>query len=121
MSQRDQRLTSGVDLSLRQALYAGGGIRAGIRQAESTVRAERAFLVATEQQVLLDTVDAYSATWRDRAVLDLALTNETRIRRQLQATRDRFEVGEVARTDVAQARRQPPLPGGREQSRRPPQ
>jgi TolC family type I secretion outer membrane protein len=96
-------LTSGVNLSVRQPLYAGGGIQAGIRQAENAVRAERAFLVATEQQVLLDAVDAYTATWRDRAVLDLAQTNETRIRRQLQATRDRFEVGEVARTDVAQA------------------
>lgn len=103
VSERDERLTSGVNLSVRQPLYAGGGIQAGIRQAENSVRAERAFLVATEQLVLLDVVDAYTATWRDRAVLDLARTNETRIRRQLQATRDRFEVGEVARTDVAQA------------------
>jgi TolC family type I secretion outer membrane protein len=103
ISERDDRLTRGVNLSVRQPLYAGGGIQAGIREAESAVRAERAFLVATEQAVLLDAVDAYTATWRDRAVLDLALTNETRIRRQLQATRDRFEVGEVARTDVAQA------------------
>ena len=103
ISERDDRLTRGVNLSVRQPLYAGGGIQAGIRQAENAVRAERAFLVATEQQVLLDAVDAYTATWRDRAVLDLAQTNETRIRRQLQATRDRFEVGEVARTDVAQA------------------
>ncbi len=103
VTERDDRVTRGVDLSLRQPLYAGGGIRAGIREAENAVRAERAFLVATEQQVLLDAVDAYTATWRDRAVLDLALTNETRIRRQLEATRDRFEVGEVARTDVAQA------------------
>jgi TolC family type I secretion outer membrane protein len=103
VSERDDRLARGVNLSVRQPLYAGGGIQAGIREAESAVRAERAFLVATEQTVLLDAVDAYTATWRDRAVLDLALTNETRIRRQLQATQDRFEVGEVARTDVAQA------------------
>jgi TolC family type I secretion outer membrane protein len=103
VSERDDRMTQGVNLSARQPLYAGGGIRAGIRQAENQVRAERAFLLATEQQVLLDAVDAYTSTWRDRSVLDLALTNETRIGRQLQATRDRFEVGEVARTDVAQS------------------
>ena len=36
-------------------------------------------------------------------MLDLALNNEERLKRQLEATRDRFEVGEVARTDVAQA------------------
>jgi TolC family type I secretion outer membrane protein len=103
VSERDERLTSGVNLSLRQPLYAGGGIQAGIRQAENEVRAERAFLLATEQDVLFDAVDAYTATWRDRVVLELTLANEQRIRRQLQATRDRFEVGEVARTDVAQA------------------
>lgn len=103
ITERDEQVGSGVNLSLRQALYAGGGIRAGVRQAENVVRAERAFLVATEQAVLLDAVDAYTATWRDRAVLELAQTNATRLQRQLQATRDRFEVGEVARTDVAQA------------------
>lgn len=103
VSPRDERLSSGVNLSMRQPLYAGGGILAGIRQAENAVRAERAFLVATEQTVLLDAVDAYTATWRDRVVLELARTNATRLERQLQATRDRFEVGEVARTDVAQA------------------
>jgi TolC family type I secretion outer membrane protein len=67
------------------------------------VRAERARLYGLEQQVLLDTVDAYTAAYRDQSVLDLALNNEERLQRQLEATRDRFEVGEVARTDVAQA------------------
>ena len=53
--------------------------------------------------MLLDAVDAYTAVYRDQVVLDLALNNEERLQRQLEATRDRFEVGEVARTDVAQA------------------
>ncbi len=52
---------------------------------------------------MLDSVDAYTAAYRDQSVLDLALNNEERLQRQLEATRDRFEVGEVARTDVAQA------------------
>jgi len=103
ISERDDRVVRGVNLSVRQSLYAGGGIQAGVRRAENEVRAERAFLLAIEQQVLFDVIDAYTATWRDRAVLELAITTEQRIRRQLQATRDRFEVGEVARTDVAQA------------------
>ncbi len=103
LAERDNRLGRGVALALRQPLYAGGGIEAGIRRAENQVRAERAFLLSTQQSVLLETVDAYTATWRDRAVLELARINETRLRRQLEATRDRFEVGEVARTDVAQA------------------
>jgi TolC family type I secretion outer membrane protein len=97
------RRGAGVALSLRQNLYAGGGTQAAVRRAEQQVRAERGRLVATEQQVLLGAVEAYSATWRDRAVLELARNNRDRIARQLQATRDRFNVGEVSRTDVAQA------------------
>ncbi|MCH7553786.1 MAG: TolC family protein, partial [Chloroflexi bacterium] len=45
----------------------------------------------------------YMDVLRDQAVLKLAINNEQRLRRQLEAARDRFEVGEVTRTDVAQA------------------
>ena len=74
-----------------------------MRRAESQVLSERANLLATEQNVLLNAVDAYATAWQDRSVLELALNNEQRLRRELEATRDRFRVGEVARTDVAQA------------------
>ena len=67
------------------------------------MRLERARLQAIEQDVLLDAVTAYTSLLAAQAVLDFAVQNETRLRRQLQATRDRFEVGEVTRTDVAQA------------------
>ncbi len=97
------RLGRSVNLTLRQNLYSGGGTQAQVSQAENQVRAQRARLYGLEQQVLLDTVDAYTAAYRDQVVLDLALNNEERLKRQLEATRDRFEVGEVARTDVAQA------------------
>lgn len=97
------RTTRRIGAQIRQNLYAGGATTAATSRAENLVRAERANLLALEQRVLLDAIDAYTAVWRDRAVLDLALNNEQRLRRQLQATRDRFQVGEVARTDVAQA------------------
>ncbi|GBD44101.1 Outer membrane efflux protein BepC [bacterium HR40] len=90
-------------LTLRQNLYAGGATTAAVERAEQQVLAERGRLAASEQQVLLAAVEAYSATWRDRAVLEFARNNRDRIARQLQATRDRFAVGEVSRTDVAQA------------------
>ena len=80
---------------------AGGGTGASVRQAENQVRAAQADLLATEQTVLLDAVDAYSTAWQNGSVLNLALNNEQRLRRQLEATRDRFRVGEVARTDGA--------------------
>jgi TolC family type I secretion outer membrane protein len=95
--------TKSTSLTVSQSLYAGGATIANTSRAENLVSAGRAQLVATEEQVLLNSVTAYVAAWRDRAVLDLALNNEQRLRRQLQATRDRFQVGEVARTDVAQA------------------
>lgn len=98
-----KRTTKQIGVTLQQNLYAGGGTRAGVDQAENQVQAERARLVALEQEVLLDAVDAYTATWRDQAVLELALNNAQRLRRQLEATRDRFRYGEIAQTDVAQA------------------
>jgi TolC family type I secretion outer membrane protein len=88
---------------VRQNLYAGGGTQAQVSRAEHQVTAQRARLIGLEQQVLLDAVSAYTAVFRDQRVLELALNNEERLGRQLEATQDRFEVGEVARTDVAQA------------------
>jgi TolC family type I secretion outer membrane protein len=95
--------TKSTSLTVSQSLYAGGATVANTSRAENLVSAGRAQLVATEEQVLLNSVTSYVAAWRDRAVLDLALNNEQRLRRQLQATQDRFQVGEVARTDDAQA------------------
>jgi TolC family type I secretion outer membrane protein len=97
------RNTKSATLTIQQSLYAGGGTQAQTSRAENLVQAGRAQLVATEQTVLLNAVQAYTAAWRDLAVLDLALNNEQVLRRQLQQTRDQFAVGEVARTDVAQA------------------
>jgi TolC family type I secretion outer membrane protein len=103
-SQGDADLdSSAVGVTLSQPLYRGGGLDANLRASENTVRANRANLITTEQQVLYNAVQAYAGVWRDRSVLELAINNEKRLQRQLQATRDRFNVGEVARTDVAQA------------------
>ena len=95
--------SSALGLNVTQPLYRGGGLDANLRASENTVRASRANLISTEQQVLYDAVRAYAGVWRDRSVLELAVSNEKRLQRQLQATQDRFNVGEVARTDVAQA------------------
>lgn len=92
-----------LTFSLEQSLYRGGRTVAGVKRAENLVLADRARLAEVEQDVLLDTVTAYMDVLRDGAVLDLAVNNEQRLRRQLEAARDRFEVGEVTRTDVAQA------------------
>ncbi len=88
---------------LDQDLYSGGETVANTERAERLVRAERARLWAIEQSVLLDAATVYSNLLAAQAVLDFATQNVDRLRRQLQATQDRFDVGEVTRTDVAQA------------------
>jgi len=72
------------------------------RQAESQVDAARETLRVTEQQVLLDAATAYMNLLRDQAVLDLQRRNVEVLTEQLKQTRDRFNVGEVTRTDGAQ-------------------
>jgi TolC family type I secretion outer membrane protein len=90
-------------LVLDQDLYSGGETVANTERAERLVRAERSRLLAIEQSVLLDAATVYTNLLAAQAVLDFAGQNEERLRRQLQATQDRFDVGEVTRTDVAQA------------------
>ncbi len=90
-------------LTIDQNLFAGGETSATMRRAERLVRLERSRLTITEQDILLRAVEAYTSLLNDLAVLELAIQNENRLKRQLQATKDRFEVGEVTRTDVAQA------------------
>ena len=90
-------------VSVSQPLYRGGRTVASTREAENLVRAGRAQLAEVEQDVLLLAVSGYLNVLRDEAVAMLNNNNEQILRRQLEATRDRFSVGEVTRTDVAQA------------------
>lgn len=92
-----------ADLTVTQPLYRGGRTVAGTERAENEVYAERARLASTEQQVLLNAVTAFMSVWADEAVLRLNINNEQVLQRQLQASQDRFEVGEITRTDVAQS------------------
>lgn len=74
-----------------------------VRRAESTVQAERATLLDTEQTVLLNAATAYLDVLRDQEVLALDVNNERILKRQLAAARDRYKAGEYTRTDVSQA------------------
>lgn len=91
------------EITVEQPVFRGGRTVAQTRRAEAQVQAGRAELIGTEQDILQDGVRAYMNVHRDQAVLDLNIRNEQRLRSQLQATRDRFQVGEVTRTDVSQA------------------
>ncbi len=97
------RDTTQVQGSVTQPIYRGGRTVASTRRAENQVLAQRARLLATEQQVLQDTVNSYVAVIRDQEEVRLNINNEQVLGRQLQATNERFRVGEITRTDVAQA------------------
>jgi TolC family type I secretion outer membrane protein len=90
-------------VTVRQPIFDGFGTIAGTSQAENQVQSGRAQLTDTEQNVLLLAVTAYMNVVRDASVLDLNRNNEKVLQRQLEATQARFEVGELTRTDVAQA------------------
>ncbi|MBK18884.1 MAG: type I secretion protein TolC [Rhodospirillaceae bacterium] len=92
-----------ASVSVEQNVFNGWRTESGIESAEQAVLSQRAQLLSTEQRIMLDTGTSYMDVIRDEAVLKLNQSNERVLRRQLEATRDRFEVGEVTRTDVAQA------------------
>jgi TolC family type I secretion outer membrane protein len=89
--------------TIEQPLFRGGRTLAATRGAEHAVLAERARLLTVEQVVLRDAATAYTNVVRDQSVLELNILAEQRFARELEATKDRFQVGEVTRTDVFQA------------------
>ncbi|TWT10642.1 TolC family outer membrane protein [Reyranella sp. CPCC 100927] len=101
---REQELRpNNYALSVTQPLFRGGKTVAQTRSAESDVLAERATLTDREQAVLLGTVSSYSDVVRDDATVLLRRNNVRVLQEQLAATNARFRVGELTRTDVAQA------------------
>jgi outer membrane protein len=93
----------GYSVTLTQPLFVGFQNINAIRQAKATVQAGREGLRATEQTTLLNAATAYVDVVRDQAVVRLRQTNVEVLTEQLRQTKDRFNVGEVTRTDVAQA------------------
>src|SRR5580704_4104804 len=92
-----------VGITASQTLFNGYQTANKTRQAEAQVSAGRATLAVTEETVLLNAATAYMNLLRDGAILDLQRRNVEVLQEQLRQTRDRFNVGEVTRTDVAQS------------------
>ena len=92
-----------VQLQATQPIYRGGRTEAATKRAINDVQAARAQTLSVETTVFTNVVTAFLDVVRDQNLLEVARNNEQVLRRQLEATRDRFRVGEVTRTDVAQA------------------
>ena len=88
---------------MTQSVWNGNRTGNSVRQAESAVFGQREQLRNTEQNVLLSAVTFYMDVMRDTAILGLDRNNVEVLQEQLRQTQDRFNVGEVTRTDVAQS------------------
>jgi outer membrane protein len=92
-----------LSLTLNQNLYNGFRTANNVRAAEAQVRQSQETLRSTESQVLLDAVTAHMNVIRDEALVQLQQQNLKSLGEQFRAAKDRFEVGEVTRTDTALA------------------
>ncbi len=92
-----------IDIVGRQNLFDGWQTTFGVKSAEAAVRVGREQLRFREQDVLREAVEGFMDTIRDEAIIGLRENNVEVLGRELKATQDRFAVGEVTRTDVAQA------------------
>ncbi|MED5550019.1 MAG: TolC family outer membrane protein [Pseudomonadota bacterium] len=90
-------------ITASQLVYGGGQVSGAIDQATAQIMAGRESLRAVEQTVLVDAVTAFMDVRRDARVVEIRRNNAEVLAQHLQAARDRFEVGEITRTDVAQA------------------
>ncbi len=96
------RLTSN-DAMLTVPAYRGGSVKNSIRAAKVRVQAGFANLRATESSIFSNVVAAYMDVIRDEAVVRLNRAQVGVLSVNLEATRDRFEIGDLTRTDVAQS------------------
>ncbi|MBE3639105.1 TolC family outer membrane protein [Mangrovicoccus sp. HB182678] len=99
----DTSITNTLELTAQMSLYEFGRNRLGVEAAKEAVLAARQALLAQEQDVLFAAVQAYTQVRQAQAFVDLRRNNVRVLEEELRAANDRFDVGEVTRTDVAQA------------------
>src|ERR1700736_3634461 len=95
-----------VGLTINQTLFNGNQTANKTRAAESQVSGAREGLRVLEQTVLLTAATTYMDYLRDSAIVEVQKSNVRVLEQTLKQTRDRFNVGEVTRTDVAQSEAQ---------------
>jgi outer membrane protein len=93
----------GYAVQVTQPIFKGFQTTNAVNAAEASVRAGREQLRNVEQQVLIDAVTAYGDVVRNQAIVKLRESNLSFLNTELKATKERFAVGEVTKTDVAQS------------------
>ena len=92
-----------ASIGVNVPVYQGGAVKNSVRAAETRVDAGQANLRGVEAQLFTDVVAAYNNVLRDEAIVSLNTQNVRVLETNLRASRDRFEVGDLTRTDVAQS------------------
>jgi outer membrane protein len=90
-------------LTITQPVFRGFRTTASVDSAKATVKAGRATLQQAEEQLLLDAAKAYVDVLQAQDLVQITRKNETDLQTQLEATQDRFRIGELKKTDVSQA------------------
>jgi outer membrane protein len=100
-SSPQRQVQAGVNASV--PIYQGGAIRNSIRAADARIDAGQANLRDTEAALFAQVVGVYMDVIRDQAIVQLNRANVGVLTVNLEATKDRFQVGDLTRTDVAQS------------------
>ena len=93
-----------LGVTLDQPLFKGGSTLANIKAANAVIAAQKALTYSSEQNVMLEAVTAYVDVMLSQASLELTQNNMSLIELELRQSQARFDVGELTRTDVAQAK-----------------
>ena len=99
----DHNISLSGEAQVSYPLFSGGAVKNSVRAAKTRVEAGRATLTAVEGDVFTQAVAAYMDVIRDRAIVELNQNNVKVLETNLQATQDRFQIGDLTRTDVAQS------------------
>lgn len=97
----ERRFQGGIDVTV--PIYSGGAVKNGIKAAKERVAAGQADLRGTESSIFSQVVAAYMDVLRTEALAALAGNQVDVLGVNLEATNDRFEIGELTRTDIAQS------------------
>ena len=97
------RSNTSVSLNASQTLFGSGALNANIASAQANVKASQQELRSAEQGLLFDVISIYTAVRRDQEALKIAQSSLNIFQKQFEETQARFQVGELTRTDVAQA------------------
>ncbi len=99
----DGGVEKGASLTMEQPIFRGGRTVSSVESSKNYIKAQENILRLTEQDILLQAVTAHMNVVMDKALLSLSQKNKEIIKEQLNVIKDRFELGEVTKTDLSQA------------------